>query len=437
MTQLKNTFSIPSSDVERGRGILGSMVKDLQDKFPNQTKTKSQPTQSGPATSQAGAPETQQGPASNMPLSLENLKQQQEQLQQQQQLNNKMHQRTASRGSATPAAPTQSQPPIHWPASSPHGAPAYIGKAPVTQDNLHIPARKKQKANNNVPGNLETPGSNASPQVTKMVSPEVKRQPIVDSKSITKPSLHCPVVDCDSHNIGFESQEALKNHTQKAHVEPESNPLKYAQETLAGVLGLDADGNLKVTKEATPNIKAGTPMSRQGSMIRQGSTNDPKSKVKADAGKAPALSSQAATAVDPWANSTIDPQELFATFKGFDSGLGGISDMNMYRSITPNESPESDQTAVTDTSDLSDGVGLDISLDINFDDSWQPFDGGDIDGLGGGLNDFDFGISGEEDIAMPTVEDDPSMMNFQTWDDAPQDFDRPYEFDTTGFSMNI
>ena len=210
----------------------------------------------------------------------------------------------------------------------------------------------------------------------------------------------------------------------------------------------------------TPNIKGentpgggATPMNRQTSMNRQPSatsakptpTSNPKgqsdsakdalAKLQAgqrDPAKQAAHQAQEAAAVDPWANATIDPHDLFQNFQGLESGAGGaISDMNVYRSITPNDTPESSKDGVSEpNSDISDGVELDISLDI-FDDSWQPFGPSDTE-----LSDMNSFINGEENLLI--FEEDKPAPNYQSWDDIDMSaFDKTFSFDTSMYSMNV
>ena len=468
MNQIKDTFSITPKEVENARVMLNSMVADLTARFPNMKKAEAAKIQQVP-TSQAAAQTSQPATVSGItPLNAANLQQQQQQL-------NKLHQRSNSRSSHTPAAPTSSQPPFLLGATSPHGAPAYISKNTLTQEHLHIPARKKQKQNNSTP----TPNPIASPQVTKAVSPDIKRQ-LVDSKSQLKPSLSCPEPDCDRHNIGFESEEDLNKHKQEEHIRPLDNPLNYFKENLASRLGLDSQGQskqaLSTSKDAVTTLAgakmtangskqgetrsnkgegtptAGTPMNRQVSMNRQGSAAGAKQvgqsiTAAAKDGSAkpqPAQKdstkpsekqlSQDSLVPDPWSNATIDPHDLFQSFQPFESGAGGaISDMNVYRSITPNDTPESSKDGASEpTSDISDGVALDISLDI-FDDKWMPFGPSEAEGLFD-MNGFNATVDG--DLA---IFDDPQpIVNFQSWDDMvdTSSFDKAFTFDTSFYSMN-
>jgi hypothetical protein len=342
-----------------------------------------------------------------------------------------------------------------------------MSKPPVTQETLQLPPARKKIKQNPAPGQ-GTPGSTASPQVVKAASPEVKRQPI-DSKSQLKPSLSCSEPECDRHTVGFDNEEDLKRHTQEEHIRPLENPLKYAEENLAAILGLDSHGQTKKAVASiqestkmvasgsiqgqTPTVKAetipaaGTPMHRQVSMNRQGSTTSarPNAQLKNGTAKdAPAKphvgqkdsSKQAApepTIMDPWANATIDPHDLLQSFQPFETGAGGaISDINVYRSITPNDTPESSKDGVSEpNSDISEGVALDINMDI-FDDNWMPFGPGETDGL------FDmnsFNVSGGEDLTM--FDDDQQMLSFQSWDDMVDTsaFDKPFSLDTSFYSM--
>ena len=409
---LKDVFSITPQDVEQARAVLGMIVKDLGEKFPRMmVKQDSQQNSATPvpqAASKTSAPAVTPG----MPLNAANLQQQQQQL-------NKLHQRSGSHSSRPPAAPTSAQPPFQLGAPSPQGLPAYIGKTAVTQDKLHIPPRKKQKQNL-ADASQTTPASNVSPQVNKSV-PEVKRDQ-AQTKTQPKPALVCNEPDCDRHNIGFDTQKALDAHVKEEHIRPLQDPAKYAQDNLSALLGLDAAGNTKPTSSTDPAVKSG-----------QVNTTDGKSKaVDKTAHQAPAVTENQTqqVVIDGWEGATINPSDLFQTFGQFESGAGGaISDMNVYRSITtPNDTPESSIQQSEPTSDITDGVALDISLDI-FDDSWQPFG----PGIGGFL-DEDLAPADEENLKM--FDDLPPSL--ATWDDLvdPSQLDKPFEFDVSLFSMD-
>jgi hypothetical protein len=450
MKTLKDGFSITAQEVDSARTMMNAMVQDLSARFPKMMKP-------DPAKPQSTASQTPQPAPLPTPLNAANLQQQQQQLM-------KSHQRSNSRSSHPPAAPTSSHAPFQFGAPSPHGLPAYVGNSKITQENLHIPARKKQKQNG-------TPSSNASPQVSKAASPEIKRQE--QPRPQVRASLTCSEPDCERHNVGFESKEALDLHTREEHIRPLEEPAKFAIEELAAIIGLDPQGQAKKAASSsqapaptsapmvpngskqgqTPNIKAetgsaaATPMNRQVSMNRQNSSADgkpsmqSKSNLAKDASvklqsaqkdaKTPAQ--QDAIKTEPWASSTLDPHDLLNSFAPFETGAGGaISDMNVYRSITPNDTPESSKDGVSEpNSDISEGVGLDINLDV-FDDNWDPFGTGDADNL------FDmngFNVSGgDEDLKM--FDDEPAIVNYQ-WDDMIDQtaFDKPFTFDTSLYSM--
>lgn len=463
MTQLKDIFSITPKEIESTRQMLNGMVADLSARFPNMKKQEAAKSQTSSSANQAAPQTTQSGQAQSVPtpLNAANLQQQQQQL-------NKLHQRSNGRTSHTPAAPTSTHAPFQIGATSPHGAPSYIGKTTVTVDNLHLPpARKKQKQTAG-PGQ-GTPGSTSSPQVIKAASPEVKRQP-AESKAHLKPSLCCSEPECDRHTVGFDSEEDLKHHTLEEHVRPLENPEKFAKEELAAVSGLDSHGQAKKAitsiQDSTkmvasgskqgqaPNIKtettpaAGTPMNRQASVNRQGSAASarPNAQSKSGAAKDAPVKSQAGqkdsskqaaqevAIMDPWANATIDPQDLQQNFQQFETGAGGaISDINVYRSITPNDTPESSKDGVSEpNSDISEGVNLEINVDI-FDDSWMPFGASETEALFD-MNSFNFNIGDE----LTMFEDDQQMVNFQSWDDMVDTsaFDKSFSFDTSLYSMH-
>jgi hypothetical protein len=472
MTTPKDSFSIPLREVEGYRGLLQRIVSDVkewQSKQVNAAKSHDASATQPPAPT--AQPTSTQG--TTTPLSSANLKQQQQQLVERQ------HQRTSSRSSHPPAAPTSSQAPFHFGAASPHGTPVYAPKPALTQENLHIPARKKQKQNTQTPVNAQgTPGASSSPQIGK--PNDVKKLP---EPKQAKPALVCPEASCDRNINGFENEEALNLHTQEEHVKPLVNPLKYAQEILASVSGLDSQGRAKQpasqpseeiaptsvkmapsgSKQGqTPNFKGenhstiGTPMMRQVSMNRQGSSasHKPQSQTKASPstkdeshvqkGRSKQGEQQpqqeAKPPADPWANSTIDPHDLAQLFQPFATGAdGAISNLEAYRSITPNDTPESSKDGTSEpNSDISEGAALDISMD--FDDNWQPFGPSDSDTLLD-LNSFNFG-GGDDDLTMFDNNDASMDANFQqTWDDLVDNsaFDKPFSLDPSSdmYSMNV
>lgn len=203
----------------------------------------------------------------------------------------------------------------------------------------------------------------------------------------------------------------------------------------------------------TPNVKtettpaAGTPMNRQASMNRQGSAvsarpnTQSKNGAAKDATAKPQVGQkdlgnqapQETSTLVPWANATIDPHDLLHSFQPFETGAGGaISDLNVYRSITPNDTPESSKDGVSEpNTDISEGVGLDINLDV-FDDGWMPFGPSETDGF------FDmnsYNVNSVDDLTM--FDDDQQMVNLQPWDDMMDisALDKPFSFDNSLYSM--
>ncbi|KAG9233983.1 hypothetical protein BJ875DRAFT_484605 [Amylocarpus encephaloides] len=465
MTRPKDTFSISVKDIENARSTLNGMVKDLSQRHPNMLK---HPQGAQAAATPNAAPANQQAtPAPGVPLNAANLQQQQQQL-------DKLHQRSGSRSHAPPAAPTTAQAPFQFGGakSPPDDVSAYISKPLATQKDLQLPARKRQKQGTG----HSTPASNASPQVAKAISPEMKRQ--ADIKQQPKPTLSCSEPECDKHKVAFETDEALRRHTQEEHIKPLADPLQYAQQNLAALLNLDSRGqsrNPTVTQDASapptaPKMvsagskqgqslnpvksgntpAAGTPMGRQTSMHRQGSamgarpgaeskgtqSKDGLSKAAPDqkeSNKQETQQEPSPTFENPWANATIDPHDLFTAFQPFASGGGGaISNMDAYRAITPNDTPESskDSGVSEPNSDISDGANLDINIDI-FNDNWHPFGPSDPDVSFFGIPNFGMSI---DDNTM--FDDQQPSQSFQ-WDDFDtSSFDKPFSFDTSMYSMN-
>ncbi|KAI1134915.1 hypothetical protein F5Y05DRAFT_196435 [Hypoxylon sp. FL0543] len=464
MTTLKKAFSLRPKDIDGIRNMLECMARDVANQFPQVMKRNlnqmQNPSESGPHLStieNTATPPTGQ-PA---PLSAANLEKQT------QALSKVQHQRSGSKSGKPPAAPTTSQPPFPFGAQSPNGQPTYMGKAAITATDLQLPARKKARTGINSGG----PSANSSPQVQKAASPEMKRPASTETKPALKLQYQCPEPSCEAHGIGFATQEAQQHHIEEEHVKPRQDPLKFATESLATALGLDPNGNPKpppnasttvpgtsqvsapsmshdVSKQGhTPTSRAdATPMSRDPSMKRQGSaagskpadlaktiagrigTPKPDSGAKGGDGAAGPGKSAAPVNDGVWPMTTIDPADLFNNIGGLESGgNGAISDMRVYRAITPNDTPESskDSASSEPNSDVSEGVSLNLTLNMGF-DIWNPFGGGphiDLDAPDADLTDVD--LTGGEN-AFPAF----------SWDDLEQDFDKEFQLDTSLYSMD-
>ncbi|XDG00468.1 hypothetical protein ABKA04_000083 [Annulohypoxylon sp. FPYF3050] len=472
MTTLKKAFSLRPQDLDGVRAMLEGMARDVASQYPQVMK------RNGNGIQQQNASESgpQQGTNENMvtpptgqpaPLNAANLEKQTQAL-------NKMHQRTGSKSGQPPAAPTTSQPPFPFGAQSPNGQPTYIGKATVTQADLHLPARKRVKTATQPGIASGGPSANSSPQVQKAPSPEmVKRQASTEAKAAAAPKLQfqCSEPSCEAHGIAFATDDARQKHIQEEHVKPYENPFQFVTESLATALGLDPNGKPKAAPNAsaaapgtshtsapmthdvsrqglTPASRAdATPMSREPSMKRQGSTAGSKptelaktivgriSTPKPDTGikvednatgssKPNDGRSQATTADGAWAMMTVDPQDLFQNLGGLEGGGGGaISNMDVYRAITPNDTPESskDSASSEPNSDVSEGVSLNLQLNMGL-DVWNPF--------GGGPNlDLD---SGDVDLSGAG---DNSLQAF-SWDDVQIDWNKEFQLDTSLYSMD-
>lgn len=313
------------------------------------------------------------------PLNAANLEKNSQALKSQQQ-------KSGGKGVQVPPAPTVAQPPFSFGASSPHGNPSYIGKP--KDINLQLPpARKKAKLSGPQP--VQTPHSGASPSpknAAKNASPEVRRQ------EPPKPVFLCKEPDCDMAAFGFPSDEALQSHIEEDHIKPREDPLKFAKENLAMALGLELDGTPK--KTATPGEGAAatsTGLPKPGPAPRaiaaaRGVSGSHDAALKKTTGTVLSKGANvkatkpAADVIDTtrvknnvWAGCTIDTQVL-ASNLGYGKGKGlpssaGIDD-SLYRSITPNDTPESskDSGASEPNSDISEGAALEIDM------NWQPLD---------------------------------------------------------------
>ncbi|KAI1353171.1 hypothetical protein F5Y01DRAFT_69958 [Xylaria sp. FL0043] len=452
MTVLRDKFSITPADLDSTKGLLESFVKDLSTYFPSMKKSASQQNASEQVAPQGGS--TRPGAQSTQPapLNAANLEKQQAFM--------KMHQRNGSKAGQPPAAPTTAQPPFPFGAQSPDGQPTYAGKPAVTQESLQLPARKRPKteARAGTGPSQNVSSANASPQVQKLPSPEIsKRQAAAETRQA--PQFTCADQHCEFHCIGFPTEDALRRHVDEEHTKPAEDPMKFAADNLAEMLGMDTNGKVKKTPTAsgnvqspvdisktkqTPAVKVELSNSRDAPMNRQASTTGlkPSELIKTSTGKAGTPKhepgSKAGDAIAPGVaanggaaqmagveliGTTIDPQELLSGVTGLEmGGDGSILDMNVYRAITPNDTPESskDSASSEPNSDVSEGVSLNVTLDMGF-GTWDPF------------------ASGHEPPSLDLANvDNFSGLSYPgfMWEEVNPDFDKPFNLDTSFFSLD-
>ncbi|KAI2642576.1 hypothetical protein GGS21DRAFT_544704 [Xylaria nigripes] len=450
MSILKDKFSMTPLDFDNTRGLLESIAKDAASYFPQgMRKNPSQQNGTEPAPSQGlsarpGAPASQ--PA---PLNAVNLEKQTQAL-------SKTNQRNNSRPGQPPAAPTTAQPPFPFGAQSPDGQPTYIGKPTVTQDTLQLPARKRPRI-----GTGPTPNgsiSNVSPQVPVRSSPDMsKRQATTETRQAPElPQFPCTDQYCEFHIIGFATEELRRKHLEEEHVRPAENPIKFAADAFAEAVGktkksATAGDNTqspidtsKQTPTPTPTSRSEMTNSRESGMKRVGSAMGSKTNKlvktatdkggtpKADLGvviqdgPTPITMANIATALQAAAGepmgATIDPQELLSNVTGLEmGGNGSIFDMAVYRALTPKDTPESSNGSASEpNSDVSEGVALNVTLDMGF-DSWDPFTSA-ADMINPDLGGADNILS----LTYPEV----------TWDDVNTNYDKTFTFDTSFFSLD-
>lgn len=443
MTQQIEQLTVTKNELDSYITMMDSMLQDLEE-------LKRGAGQEGPAA--GGMQDPNQVQPQPSPLSAANLEKQTQALKQAQNAQNRAAGKTTAQAQP-PAAPTSSQPPFQFGMhKSPAGNPEYYGEQRITQANLVIPpARKKVKTatggHASPPVVAQTPNATSSPQVNA-ASPVTMRKP-------EPPKLTCPEPGCEMNSIGFATEEALNNHRQEEHIKPYENPLAFFQEQVANTLGLDPQGMPKTSPKAgtagtagpsTPSAapmainrskqgqKAGAaPMSRTGSMQRQGSAAGIKAAgtpgtpgTSGTSGKNLPLKQgggagtpQIPTAEDPWAVSTIDPQTLFS---GLGSSLEAVTgtllpDFSTYRSLTPNDTPESikDSGASEPTSDIAEGMALDIDLQLG-----QPFDNDLLYDMGS----FNMDNLGSPNLDMYASGSDAMMFPL---DELQNDFSKPFK----------
>ncbi|KAK5631765.1 hypothetical protein RRF57_007479 [Xylaria bambusicola] len=454
MSVLRDKFSITPADMEQIRGMFESVAKDLSTHFPNMMKKNpSQQNSSEPAITQGGSARPGAPVPQPAPLNAANLEKQT-------QAYMKMHQRSNSKAGQPPAAPTTAQPPFPFGAQSPDGQPTYAGKPSVTQESLQLPARKRPKTEAKAGTGTGQNGSsaNASPQVPKLSSPDMSKRQAPTEVRQAAPKFTCPEQDCEFRIIGFPTEDSLRKHRDEEHIKPAVEPFKFATEGLAEMLGLDANGKLKKAPTTgasiqspvdasklvpTPVAKTDAASQRDVPMKRQGSTtgSKPNELIKTIAGKTSTpkpevvVKSEGATPIavanggvipqfpsSELMGTTIDPQELLSGVTGLEfGGDGAISDMNVYRSITPNDTPESskDSASSEPNSDLSEGVALNVTLDMGF-GTWDPF------ALGHDGTSMDMGSMDLSGLPYPGF----------AWDEVNPEFDKPFSMDTSFFQLD-
>jgi hypothetical protein len=381
MSQLSDSLTITKEELDPYITMMDSMLQDME----VLKRSAAQEAAGG------GAQAATQLPPQPSPLSAANLEKQTQALKQAQN-------RTVGKTAQAPAAPTTSQPPFQFGAQkSPAGNPEYLSEQRVTRKDLVIPARKKVKtatAHDSPPVVQQHTPSSTSPQVN-VPSPVALRKP-------EPPKLTCPEPDCEMNSVGFSTEEALNAHLQEEHIKPYENPQAFMQEHMAAAFGLDPQGNPKAlpkpngpgvsTPAAAPmsinrsmqGQKPGAPpMSRGGSMQRQGSAAGARAGETVGTPGRNAMVKQGAgtpqmAAEDPWVNSTIDPQHLFAGLgRQLDTVTGTfVTDFGTYRSLTPNDTPESskDSGVSEGNSDIAEGAVLDIDLQVQTLDNDLLFD---------------------------------------------------------------
>ncbi|RFU73556.1 hypothetical protein TARUN_8685, partial [Trichoderma arundinaceum] len=454
METMKDVFSIRSSDLDQARAMLESMAKDLAASVIGRHMMKpggqAQAQQPGSAQAQQQSLQQQQAQQKNQsaqpaPLNAANLEKNAQAL-------NKMNQqKQAGKAGQVPPAPTTTQPPFPFGATSPHGNPNYMSKPKDL--NLQLPpARKKQKLATGQHSGQSSQGATPSPQIAKNASPDIRR-----AQGPPKPVFLCTESDCDMSAVGFPSEQALQHHIDEEHTKPKEDPVKFLQENLALALGLELDGTIKKEQKPADGAQAmslstskqgqasgnpaGTPMSQDGTSMKRSASamskgQDTKLGIKSEAAAKLGDGKQAngatiPAAMDPWANSTIDPQTLLQNL-GFENGLPNIvNEANMYRSFTPKDTPESSKDGASEpNSDISEGAALDIDM------NWQNMD---TDLLLEYTNAALDGDMAAADAALSTL--DPNLLltrpaGVPDWDSINTDFSKPFQFDLSLYSFD-
>jgi hypothetical protein len=218
----------------------------------------------------------------------------------------------------------------------PRGAPVYADTG--SSVDLKLPPNKKAKRGAQAGSPAQGSATSGSPQVTKTPAPS--KQATMGAQTMdVKMDQSMKPFKCDQGcELGFSSADQLNLHIKQMHAVP-VDPLQYATENLAEVLGLNPDG----TRKAQPNGKGAAGKSDKAM------ASPPKPGQKGAAGqkkgvktspavanlknpqqsKAPAPTSAPKTGAktddagaeneDSWANANITPSELYDTFKPMDN----------------------------------------------------------------------------------------------------------------------
>lgn len=286
-------------------------------------------------------------------------------------------------------------------------------------------------------------------------SPDVKKE----VQAPARPAFPCPEVTCDRHSHGFDSEGAMKYHHNEEHIKPQQDPLGFVQGSLTMLLGLDANGQPQRApipiSGPTSAPKMDMSSSKQGATPKDRMAPSPASTnkdVQNKPGFGPKISQPSPNTAtkadekqtedmpleDPWSTSGMDPDDVLKTFGAFDSAPGfGLTDAGAYRSATPNDTPESSKDGLSEpNSDISENLDLHITMESGFADDWQPFGMGDY-----GMGDIDSGVYDMEKMNVNASEEvdmfaEPPPMNNINFGDFVVDFDKPFVFDTSHYSMN-
>lgn len=317
-----------------------------------------------------------------------------------------MQRNNSNRDNRPPAAPTSTQPPFTFGATSPspHGIPQAYGPNGFTQDKLNLPPAKKRKGNQasstaTTPAQtLGTPVISASPQLIKAPSPKTRRQ------SATANRVGCPVANCAMSKHDFASTEDLAKHTSEVHKVREpiiEDPLAWALESVEFGLGIAGDGKpksgetfgrkekteqapqeintLAATQGLTPmKQEATSPMSRvstqNGPLQATGSNKDTVLGARLSGVNLPQPNSRAATSAanqpvtpphDLWGDVTISPADLAACFPTLTDLQGSLS----HDVLTPSSTASSCKS--DNHSPKQSDIGEDDLLKIRLEtDSW-------------------------------------------------------------------
>ncbi|TLD23191.1 hypothetical protein PspLS_07321 [Pyricularia sp. CBS 133598] len=431
-SQLKQQLSVRLNDIEQALALVEGMTREMNALFNGAVAQARGPAAQQPNKPQPQAPRPQAAPEENFEA-------------------NKAQAKPNNKAAQAPAGPAAQQPQYPGFGSLPKNTavPAYLSKPAVTVDTLNPPPPKRKKPNSAQVSSPALQSAHGSPPQTKPPSPEARRENVVEApKQPPRPLILCSEPNCDAAAAGFPSEEARNLHVQEEHIRPSQDPFKYLNESFAFAEAADQQKKLsaaapvyqsqpqqsvamQLTQSKDGSVATPTPgtvpMNRQASGVTgpllakpgqgmMGNTQPGATPVSSSA-QDMGLPQPPPSAEDNLFTGTVVPNEIFAGVPSFGTTADGvISDPSLYRTHTPNDTPDSKDGSTSEpNSDIPDNANIEIDM------AWATLD----DDFLVNLNNF----------SVENTEGLDTSTNFMDWNDAAADFDKPFSFDGSNYVL--